>query len=116
TQRIRFNVVVEVSRHAAARSDDVDIVLSYDTIIEAIEEQLAAERINLLETLAERIADRVLDNRKAVRAFVRIEKLDRIPGTLGVEIARNRIEGGDVVRPLGERPRQMPQAVHPMVV
>ena len=116
TQRIRFNVVVEVSRHAAARSDDVDIVLSYDTIIEAIEEQLAAERINLLETLAERIADRVLDNRKAVRAFVRIEKLDRIPGTLGVEIVRNRIEGGDVVRPLGERPRQMPQAVHPMVV
>jgi len=116
TQRIRFNVVVEVSRHAAARSDDVDIVLSYDTITEAIEEQLAAERINLLETLAERIAKRVLDNRKAMRAFVRIEKLDRIPGTLGVEIVRNRVEGDGVVRPLDAQPRQVPQTEHPVVV
>ena len=51
TQRIRFNVVLEVSRHAAAQSDDVDKVLSYDTITEAIDAQLSNERINLLETL-----------------------------------------------------------------
>jgi len=89
-QRIRFNVVLEVSRHNAAQDDDVDKVISYDTITEAIENQLTTERINLLETLAERVAERVLEDARAVRVFVRIEKLDRIPGTLGVEIVRFR--------------------------
>jgi len=116
TQRIRFNVVLEVSRHAAAQSDDVDIVLSYDTITEAIDAQLSAERINLLETLAERVAERVLDNPKAMRAFVRIEKLDRIPGTLGVEIVRSRIAGDNVLRPVEDMVQQVAQPVHPLVV
>lgn len=89
-QRIQFNVVLEVSRSAAAKFDDVDQVLSYDTITDAIEHQLAKERINLLETLAERIAEEILSNPRAVRIFVRIEKLDRIPGALGVEIVRTR--------------------------
>jgi len=116
TQRIRFNVVLEVSRHAAAQSDDVDQVLSYDSITEAIEAQLSTERINLLETLAERVAERVLANPKSVRVFVRIEKLDRIPGTLGVEIVRSRIEGSNIVRSV-EPAQSLPEtAVHPMVV
>lgn len=115
TQRIRFNVVLEVSRNAAAETDDVDQVLSYDTITEAIEIQLSTERINLLETLAERVADRVLENRKAVRVFVRIEKLDRIPGTLGVEIVRARVETGDTVRPVIKEIEKLDEGVHPLV-
>ena len=55
---------------------------------EAIAHELAAERLNLLETLAERIAERILLEPQALRAFVRIEKLDRGPGALGVEIVR----------------------------
>ncbi len=97
TQRVRFNVVLEVSHHTAAQDDDVDKVISYDTITEAIEHELAAERINLLETLAERVAARCLADARAVRVFVRIEKLDRIPGTLGVEIVRTRL-AGDALR------------------
>lgn len=91
TQRIRFNVVLEVSHHAAAEADDVDQVISYDTITEAIEHALTVERVNLLETLAERVAAGCLADPRAVRAFVRIEKLDRIPGALGVEIVRTRL-------------------------
>lgn len=93
TQRVRFNVVLEVAPHAAATDDDVDKVVSYDTITDAIEAAVAAERINLLETLAERIAARVLADPRAMRVFIRIEKLDRGPGALGVEIARRRPEG-----------------------
>ncbi len=91
TQRIRFNVVLEVSRHAASVSDDVDQVISYDMIVEAIDGILATGRINLLETCAERVAEKCLADPRAVRALVRIEKLDRIPGALGVEIERNRL-------------------------
>lgn len=102
SQRVRFNVVLEVAHHAAAQDDDVDKVISYDTITQAIEDQLSAERINLLETLAERIAARCLDDRRAVRVFVRIEKLDRIPGALGVEIARVRVPAAQRLHPVAE--------------
>ena len=119
TQRVRFNVVLEVSHHTAAQDDDVDKVISYDTITEAIEHELQAERINLLETLAERVAARCLADPRAVRAFVRIEKLDRIPGTLGDEIVRTRL--GDEalrLRPVersGDRPAEA-AALRPRVV
>lgn len=90
TQRLRFSVVVEVAPNAGAATDDVDDILSYDAVTEAIETELRAERLNLLETLAERIAARILTHNQPLRVFVRIEKLDRGPGNLGVEILRNR--------------------------
>lgn len=94
TQRLRFDVVVEVSPAPWPLDDDVDRILSYDTLTEAIAHELAAERLNLLETLAERVAERILNEPQAMRVFVRIEKLDRGPGALGVEIVRKR--AGDV--------------------
>ncbi|NBR89260.1 MAG: dihydroneopterin aldolase, partial [Rhodobacteraceae bacterium] len=88
TQRICFNVVVEVRPHDSDLGDDVDRILSYDKVTEAIAAELAAERLNLLETLAERVAERILLEPLAMRVFIRIEKLDRGPGALGVEIVR----------------------------
>lgn len=96
TQRICFNIVVEVRPQTDALDDDVDRILSYDKVTEAITFELAAERLNLLETLAERVADRILFEPQAMRVFVRIEKLDRGPGALGVEIVRSRIAAGPV--------------------
>jgi 7,8-dihydroneopterin aldolase/epimerase/oxygenase len=90
TQRLRFNVVVELRPHPAPLEDDVDRILSYDRLTEAVETELAAERLNLLETLAERVAERILAQPQAMRVFVRVEKLDRGPGSLGVEIVRAR--------------------------
>ncbi|MCK8465301.1 dihydroneopterin aldolase [Aliiroseovarius sp. S1339] len=91
TQRLSFSVVAEVAPNDGAQTDDVDDILSYDKITEAIGAELAAERLNLLETLAERIADRILTVPQPLRVFVRIEKLDRGPGKLGVEIVRTRV-------------------------
>ncbi|MFD2174873.1 dihydroneopterin aldolase [Rhodobacter lacus] len=90
SQRLNFNVVVEVRPEAGPLEDDVDRILSYDRITEAIAAELAAERLNLLETLAERVAERILLEPRAMRVFIRIEKLDRGPGALGVEIVRAR--------------------------
>ena len=89
-QRVRFNVVVEVSPLTGPIDDDVDRILSYDRVTEAIGIELQAERINLLETLAARVAERILLEPQAERVFVRIEKLDRGPFSLGVEIVRAR--------------------------
>lgn len=90
TQRVQFNIVVEVRPAGDRVDDDVDRILSYDRVTEAIAYELADERLNLLETLAERVADRILLEPQAMRVFVRIEKLDRGPGALGVEIVRAR--------------------------
>jgi dihydroneopterin aldolase len=90
TQRICFNVVVEVQPLSGPVDDDVDRILSYDRVTEAIQGALAVERLALLETLADRVAERILLEPQAMRVFVRIEKLDRGPGALGVEIVRAR--------------------------
>ncbi|WP_068110181.1 dihydroneopterin aldolase [Tropicimonas marinistellae] len=107
SQRLRFNVVVEVG-HAPAVSDDVDRILSYDSIVEAVDGALSEERLSLLETLAERVAARVLAEPRARRVFVRIEKLDRGPFALGVEIERSRA----VVQPAEPEAHPRPLVVH----
>ncbi len=112
TQRLRFNIVVEVRPQAAPLADDVDRILSYDHLTESIQAELAAERLNLLETLAERVAERILTAPQAMRVFVRIEKLDRGPGALGVEIVRAR-----AAAPLrATRADGTEAALHPRVV
>lgn len=95
-QALRFSVVVEVARRAP--DDDVDATLSYDRLSEAIDGALAGGRADLLETLAERVAEAVLREPQASRAFVRVEK-PREGGALGVEIVRDRT-GGPVAEPL----------------
>jgi 7,8-dihydroneopterin aldolase/epimerase/oxygenase len=109
-QRLNFNVVVEVLPPEAPFDDDVDRILSYDTITRAIGLELAADRINLLETLATRIAERILLAPQAFRCFVRIEKLDRGPGALGVEIVRHRGQSGAAARADGKPP--VPVVIH----
>jgi len=104
-QRVRFNVVVEVAPLTGPIDDDVDRILSYDRVTEAIGVELRAERINLLETLAARVAERILTEPQAVRVFVRIEKLDRGPFALGVEIVRAR----DGQTPVGTAVQEAPQ-------
>ena len=109
-QRLRFNVVVEVRAAPQPLADDVDRILSYDRITEAIAAELAAERLNLLETLAEKVAERILAAPQAMRVFVRIEKLDRGPGALGVEIVRSRAS-----LPVQALPEEGAEALHPVV-
>lgn len=109
TQRLRFNVVVEVRDPTDVVDDDVDLILSYDRVTEAIAHALAEERLNLLETLAEKVADRILLEHAAVRVFVRIEKLDRGAGNLGVEIVRSRADDRSVENTDEDKP-------HPTVV
>ncbi|MEI2686029.1 MAG: dihydroneopterin aldolase [Cypionkella sp.] len=111
-QRVMFNVVVEVRPAPQPLNDDVDRILSYDRITDAIATELAAERLNLLETLAERLAERILAEPQAMRVFVRIEKLDIGPYKLGVEIVRSRAEEATTI--LSQDGEE--KLVHPVVV
>jgi FolB domain-containing protein len=88
-QNVRFNVDAEIARVARPAQDMRD-VLSYDVITDGIRMIAADGHIELVETLAERIAAFVLGHARVQRVTVRIEKLDVGPGQVGVEIERRR--------------------------
>lgn len=89
TQRVRFSVEVEVYPSAKPIDENIDNVISYDYIIDGIRHIIGQGHILLAETLAERIAEYCLNDRRAATVRVTVEKLDRIPGAaLGVEIFR----------------------------
>lgn len=89
-QRLRFAVTADLAVPVQDAGDDVDRILSYDVLVAAVEGALAARRHDLVETLAEDIAARVLAHPAAARVEVTVEKLDRGPFTLGVTLARRR--------------------------
>lgn len=87
-QRLRFNITVDLAQTVIGVDDHVDRILSYDVLTGAVATALADQRYNLLETLAEKIAAEVLAHPRAERVEISIDKLDRIPGALGVTITR----------------------------
>jgi dihydroneopterin aldolase len=90
TQRVRFSVDVELIPAAAALNDDIGRAFDYDTIVNGIKDIVARGHINLVETLAETIARHCLAHPRAARVTVKIEKLDKEPGAVGVEIVRSK--------------------------
>ena len=91
-QRVSFNVILEVNTDNYTMHDNVDLVLSYDNIIEIIEDEIDQKRVALLETLAEQIALSSLCLDSVVAVTVRLEKLDRGLGKLGVQISRTKVQ------------------------
>jgi dihydroneopterin aldolase len=90
TQRARFSVDIEVTPSDQAIQDEIARVLDYDMIIATIKDILTQGHINLVETLADQIATRCLAHPRAASVKVKIEKLDKEPGAVGVEIVRRR--------------------------
>ncbi len=92
-QRVRFNLEIVVDRVTAETDDDINNVVSYEGIVTGIKQLCAGPHINLVETLAERVADICLAHGRVVHARVRVEKLDIFAeaGGVGVEIERTAI-------------------------
>jgi FolB domain-containing protein len=97
-QRIRFNVDIDIKRLDHVAKDMRD-VFSYDIVTDGIALILAAGHIALIETLAEQVAAMALAHPRVFRVTVRVEKLDVGPGSVGVEIVRERAtEASEVLR------------------
>ncbi|HWA51307.1 MAG TPA: dihydroneopterin aldolase [Dongiaceae bacterium] len=90
-QRVRINLELACHEHPAI-NDDHNNVVCYAEIVEGIRGLLNGGHINLVETLAERIAAMCLEDHRIVGAKVRVEKLDVMPeaSAVGVEIERQR--------------------------
>lgn len=99
TQRIRVNVdlgvrdegTAGISRRAVGR-DELARVVDYAEVMARVRGIVAAGHVQLVETLAERIAEACLSDERVELARIRVEKLDVLPdgATAGVEVERRR--------------------------
>lgn len=89
-QKVRINVDLSVDESRPVVEGDISTVVCYDAVVRQIQTIVSSGHIFLVETLAERIADMVLQDRRISCARVRVEKLDAIADTasVGVEIER----------------------------
>jgi dihydroneopterin aldolase len=91
TQKVSFTIEASVAAGVSPKSDTIAEVPSYDDLVGAVRAVVADGHINLVETLAERIAERCLSDKRIVSVLVRVEKLERGPASVGVEIVRPRM-------------------------
>ena len=91
-QRIVVSLDLEVLDNYDGSSDDIDAVYDYDQAIKAVRATVESRHFNLLETLAERIAEVCLSHPQVLSAKVRIAKPDILIAcrAVGIEIVRRR--------------------------
>jgi dihydroneopterin aldolase len=89
TQKVRLSVDAYLADGVRSTVDEMVEVPSYTDIIDAIAAATSHGHINLVETLAEEIAARLLMDQRIAGVRVLIEKLERGP-VRGVEIHRTR--------------------------
>src|SRR4051794_24187159 len=100
-QRVRINVDLGVeddgarllSRKPIGR-DELSRVVDYEKLANAVRGIVAAGHVRLVETLAERIAEACLTDRRVHLARIRVEKLDIFADAIsaGVEIERRQTD------------------------
>ena len=91
-QRIVVSLELEVRDSYDGVSDELDGVYDYDHAIAAVRSTVESRHFNLLETLAERIAEACLASADVVTVKVRIAKPDVLIAcrAVGIEIFRGR--------------------------
>ena len=103
-QRVRFDVTVLVARPGAGGRPrplrDLRDIYSYDIISDGIRLLTAAGHVDLVETLAERIAAMLLADPRVVQAEVQVTKLQTGAGRVGVAIIRTRATLPALAEPL----------------
>jgi dihydroneopterin aldolase len=89
-QPVRINIDLTVAEEAGYRGDRLKHVVDYEKVVDKVKAIVAGGHLNLVETLAERIAQACLEDRRILAIRVRVEKLAAIAEavSVGVEIER----------------------------
>lgn len=73
-QRLEVDVELYPVSEAASESDDIDLAVNYVDVYGLVKEIVEGQELNLLETIAHRIADRVMDAYDLAKIVVRVRK------------------------------------------
>ena len=89
-QRIRFNISISAKDNIKKENNDISKFVSYEDIINKIKKVLSHGHIPLLETMADKIADECLKNKKISLIKIKIEKLDIFKNaeSVGIKVIR----------------------------
>lgn len=90
-QKIRVNIDLCVKEDQNPINDDYKNIVCYEKVVIGIKNIVLSGHVELVETLAEKIADLNIIDPRIVSVRVRVEKLEAIENTtsVGVEIERH---------------------------
>ena len=91
SQRLIFNLKVYTIKNIY-RDSRLEDVVDYDQIVKIIK-KILIENINFLETLAERVINKIFEDRRIVKINIKIEKPDAVSecDSVGYEITKERM-------------------------
>ena len=91
-QDILINITIETDTHQAGQTDDIEDCIDYDALSKRVLTHVESNQRLTVEALAEDIAKICLQENKAERVFIRLEKPGavRFAKSVGVEINRSR--------------------------
>ena len=91
SQRLIFNLKVYTIKNVYKDSRLEDVV-DYDQIVKIIK-NILIENINFLETLAEKIINKIFDDRRIIKINIKIEKPEAVSecDSVGYEITKERM-------------------------
>ncbi len=93
-QPFRFDIDIEVDMTRASQTDELDDTVSYADVMDNLADALGSERFALLERMAGRTAELILENPLVLAVTVEIKKLrPPVPhavNTTGVRLHRGR--------------------------
>lgn len=89
-QRVRFNLDLAVREGQGPLDDHLSNVVDYEGICDGVRALVTRGHVNLVETLAEDVAEMCLVDPRVRSVRVKVEKLDIMPDavSVGVEIER----------------------------
>ena len=88
-QRFNISIMMDVDTTLSSHTDDVEDTVDYKHIQESIKEIIEGRHYNLIEKIAQIIANKILENSQVTECTVTIKKLDAFDiGTPGVTIRR----------------------------
>ena len=90
-QELIFNLKLFINENIY-QDNNLDEILDYDKIIQIIK-NILTEDINFLETLAEKITNKIFDNKRVTKINLRIEKPEAVKecSSVGYEITKSRL-------------------------
>lgn len=91
-QRVRVNLELSVIDTGPPPGDHIGQVVCYEDVAGGIRKLFDGPHINLIETLAEKIAELCFEDERVTAVRVRVDKLDVFPDaeSAGIEISRIR--------------------------
>lgn len=91
-QRLLLDIALFTDVTAAADKDDIRLTLDYAVIAEKVTALITAQPIELIETVAERVAAMLLSEFATEKVEVTVSKPSAVPQaqTVGVQIVRSR--------------------------